>query len=175
MTPHIRHGRAGDLDALTAIYNHYIEHTHITFHVTPCRPEERRDWFSQFCANTRYPLLVLEEGDVLGYAHATRMNPREAYETSVETTIYLAPGQEGRGYGTRLYSALIKALEHADLHRAYGLIALPNAASIALHTRLGFVKVAHLHEVGRKFGRYHDVIWMERDLRQIIPTGESVE
>ncbi len=162
--PVIRRAKASDLAALTQIYNHYVEHTHITFHVKPYAVEERREWLAQFSASGRYPLLVLEAEELLGYAHATKMNPRKAYETSVETTIYLAKGGEGRGYGTLLYCALLAQLETRDVHRAYGLIALPNAASIALHEKLGFVKVAHLHEVGRKFGRYYDVIWMERAL-----------
>ncbi len=162
--PVIRHARASDLAALTHIYNHYVEHTHITFHVKPYAPDERREWLAQFSPSGRYPLLVLEAEGLLGYAHATRMNPRKAYATSVETTIYLAKGGEGHGHGTLLYSALLAHLETRDVHRAYGLIALPNAASIALHQKLGFEKVAHLHEVGRKFGRYHDVVWMERAL-----------
>ncbi len=163
-SPAIRHAKTDDLAALTHIYNHYVEHTHITFHVKPYTVEERREWLAQFSASGRYPLLVLEDKSLLGYAHATRINPRKAYETSVETTIYLAKGAEGRGYGKLLYRSLLAHLEDQDLHRAYGLIALPNAASIALHEKLGFAKVAHLHETGRKFGRFYDVIWMERAL-----------
>ncbi len=163
-TPRIRHAQERDIPALNDIYNHYIKYTHITFHVEPCNVEERLEWFAQFSKNSRYPLLVLEKETLLGYAHATPMNPRKAYETSVETTIYLTPENGGRGHGTLLYSALLAYLEDQDLHRAYGLISLPNAASIALHEKLGFVKVSHLHEVGRKFGRFHDVIWMEKAL-----------
>jgi len=164
LPPLIRDARVDDIPALTDIYNHYVEHTHITFHVTPYASDERREWFEMFSPNSRYPLLVLEEGELLGYAHATKMNPRKAYETSVETTIYMAKGCEGRGLGTLLLSALLAQLEEQDLHRAYALISLPNPASIVLHEKLGFVKVSHLHEVGRKFGRFYDVIWMERAL-----------
>lgn len=161
--PLIRHGVAADLPAITDIYNHYVLNTHITFDVEPYHWQDRQDWFARFGQNSRYPLLVLAGPDgLIGYAHSVPLKERAAYDSSVETTIYLKPGAEGHGQGRLLYSALLQALAGQDIHKAYGLIALPNAGSLALHEKLGFVKVGLLSEVGRKFGRYYDVQWVER-------------
>jgi phosphinothricin acetyltransferase len=91
---------------------------------------------------------------------------KPAYDTSVEVTIYLAPDAGGCGVGTRLYKALFEALADEDLHRAYAGIAQPerNEASVRLHERFGFRHVGTYREVGRKFGRYWDVAWYEKEL-----------
>jgi len=86
------------------------------------------------------------------------------YDTSIETSVYLVPESVGRGAGSRLYEELFKALEGEAVHRAYAGIALPNPASIALHERFGFKRVAHFTEQGRKFERYWDVAWYEKPL-----------
>jgi phosphinothricin acetyltransferase len=101
---------------------------------------------------------------VIGYACSSQFRTKPAYETSVETSIYLAPDAVGRGAGSRLYEYLFKALEDEDVHRAYAGIALPNPASIGLHERFGFKRVGHFTEQGRKFGRYWDVAWYEKSL-----------
>ncbi len=151
-----------DLPALVEIYNHYVATTHYTFDVEPFTVERRRPWFAQF-DGARYRCLVATENDhAVGYAASMALKEKRAYQTSVEVSIYLAPGQGGRGLGRRLYSALFDALEAQDVHRAYGLIAQPNPESMALHARFGFEPVAHLSEVGRKFGRYWDVVWLEK-------------
>ena len=82
----------------------------------------------------------------------------------METSVYLAPGATGKGTGGTLYAELFKAIEGEDVHRAYAGIALPNPASIALHEKFGFKRVALFTEHGRKFGRYWDVAWYEKPL-----------
>jgi len=82
----------------------------------------------------------------------------------VETSVYLARGEEGRGTGTRLYAALFEALAHEDVHVALAGVALPNPASLALHHRFGFASLGVFPEVGRKLGRYWDVEWLARRL-----------
>jgi phosphinothricin acetyltransferase len=77
-------------------------------------------------------------------------------------SIYLAPGATGRGLGTALYGALLPRLDREDVHRALAGVTLPNPASLALHERFGFHRVAHFSENGRKLGRYWDVVWLER-------------
>jgi len=94
--------------------------------------------------------------------------PVEEPLRSVETTIYLAPGAIGRGFGSRLYGELLVALQALPIHAAMGGIALPNPASIALHEHCGFRKVGHFEQVGRKFGSWIDVGYWQRLLR----TGE---
>ena len=160
----IRNARRSDLPRLLEIYNHYIELTHITFDTEPLTLEERRRWFSAFKDAGPHVLLVAEsEGVVAGYASSRAFRARSAYARSVETSVYLAAEATGVGLGTTLYNGLLKSLEaEQSVHRAYGGIAIPNRASIALHERLGFKQVARFSEVGYKFDRYWDVVWFER-------------
>lgn len=159
----IRTGEESDLPELTAIYNHYVTSTPITFDLTPSTVEERRTWFDAHPPTGPHRLLVAEEaGTILGYATSSRFRPKPAYLPSVETSVYLSPDAVGRGVGSRLYEALFAALATEDVHRAYAGIALPNAASERLHLRFGFTPVGTFREVGRKFGRYWDVLWLER-------------
>jgi phosphinothricin acetyltransferase len=154
-----------DLEALNAIYNRYVLETHYTFDLEPMTSAERREWFTHYDGVGRYRLLVAAiEDAVVGYASSGRWRTRPAYNTSVETSIYLAADAVGRGIGSRLYEALFHELEGEDVHRAYAGIGLPNPASIALHERFGFKRVAHFTEQGRKFGRYWDVAWFEKPL-----------
>ena len=116
-------------------------------------------------ARPTYGWLAEEGGEVAGYATSSPFHERAAYSTAVATSIYLANSATGHGLGTYLYTSLLKKLEsEAGLHRAYGGIALPNPKSVALHQRLGFKKVARYSEVGFKFGKYWDVVWLERPL-----------
>ena len=161
----IRTARDGDIPALAAIYDHYIEHTPITFDLERFGTSGRRAWFEAFAARGRHRLLVAEAaGEVSGYACSHTFRPKGAYQTSVETSVYLAPDALGRGLGTRLYAALFEALAAEDVHRAFAGITLPNDASVALHQRFGFEHAGTFHEVGRKFDRYWDVAWYAKTL-----------
>ncbi|MEK7794524.1 MAG: N-acetyltransferase family protein, partial [Candidatus Hydrogenedentota bacterium] len=101
---------------------------------------------------------------VTGYAYTSQFRSKAAYDTTVEMTIYLAPEAVGRGIGSVLYATLFDALRDEDVHLAVAGITLPNEASIALHKKFGFEDVGVYHEVGRKFGKYWDVVWMEKRL-----------
>ena len=103
-------------------------------------------------------------GQVLGYATSSQFNPRPAYSTSVEVSVYVAPEAYGRGIGTLLYEHLFEALKGQDLHRAYAGVTVPNDASVRLHQRFGFELAGTYREAGRKFGRYHDVQRYEKAL-----------
>ena len=166
MSFHIRTAVSDDLNALVQIYNHYVVETHITFDTEPFAVNERIQWFNQFGETGRYRLLVAEaDNDILGYASSTTFKPRAAYNRSVETTIYLDPGRTGEGIGFQLYGELIDQLvAEESVHRAYGGVALPNDASVALHRKLGFERVGSYHEVGFKFDRYWSVDWFEKDV-----------
>jgi phosphinothricin acetyltransferase len=165
----IRRAREGDVPALLDIYNYYVANTHITFDLEPRTLAERIVWFSQFAASGRYQCFVAEEGGrVVGWASSSRFKERAAYDSSVETSVYLAPKETGRGIGRPLYEALFAALADEDVHRAYGAIATPNETSIALHAKLGFLRAAVYHEVGRKFGRFWDVEVYERAMGKTL-------
>jgi len=161
----VRAATLDDLSALNDIYNQYVAETHYTFDVEPMSAEARQEWFAHYSSAGRHRVLVaVSEDRVVGYATSSRFRSKPAYETSIETSVYLAPESVGRGAGSRLYEGLFKALEDEDVHRAYAGIALPNPASIALHERFGFKRVAHFTEQGRKFDRYWDVAWYEKPL-----------
>jgi phosphinothricin acetyltransferase len=161
----VRPATEHDLDAINQIYNHYVAGAHYTFDLEPMSSEARREWFSHYGRTGRHRVLVaMIEDRVIGYATSSRFKERRAYETSVETSIYVAPEAIGRGAGLRLYEELFRSLEAEDVHRAYAGIALPNPPSVALHERFGFKQVAHFTEQGRKFGRYWDVAWFEKAL-----------
>ena len=161
----VRPGREGDLEALNDVYNHYVTEAHVTFDLEPVTSEWRREWFTHHAATGPHRLFVAMDGDrVVGFASSSRFRPKPGYDTSVETSVYVAPDATGKGAGSRLYTELFRALEGEDLHRAYAGITLPNPASIALHERFGFRRVAHFTEQGRKFGRYWDVAWFEKPL-----------
>ena len=100
----------------------------------------------------------------MGYASATKWKGRSAYRFSVETTIYLAPHSVGKRIGTELYRHLLDQLRDLGLHTAIGGVALPNPASVALHEKCGFRKVAHFGEVGFKFGKWIDVAYWQVSL-----------
>jgi phosphinothricin acetyltransferase len=162
----LRPASLDDLPRLTEIYNHYVVTTPITFDVEPYTVERRMTWFQQFGTSGRHRLLVAEaEGLVIGYAGSTRFRPKPAYDTTVETTIYLSNEAAGKGVGTRLYGALFDSLCNEDIHRIVAGYTVPNPASKALHERFGFQLVGIFRENGRKFGKYWDVAWSERPLR----------
>jgi len=163
----VRPGVEEDLDALTDLYNHYVRETPITFDTATFTPEERRSWLLSHPEDGPHRLMVATDADtqeILGYATSSPYRTKPAYGTSVEVTVYVAPDAGRRGIGTLLYKALFEALADEDLHRAYAGIAQPNEASTRLHERFGFRYVGTYREVGRKFGRYWDVAWYEKEL-----------
>ena len=165
MSVTIRPASIDDLPALAEIYNHYVVNTIVSFDLEPVTLEERREWFQQFAADGPHRLFVAEEaGKVVGYSGSFRFRTRKAYDTTIETTVYCAPEAVGRGIGRLLYDAFFDALRDENLHVAIAAIAVPNPASIALHERFGFTFAGQLHDVGRKFDRYWDVVWYEKRL-----------
>ena len=161
----IRPAAAGDLPALTDIYNHYIVNTPITFDLQPFSVDDRRDWFLKH-AGGRHRLVVAADGlgQPMGYASSSQFRPKAAYDTTVESSIYCRADVVGRGVGTTLYRALFETLKGEDINRIVAGVTLPNPASLALHERCGFRQVGAFSSVGRKFDQYWDVAWLERPL-----------
>lgn len=161
--PMIRPATPDDAAAIVEIYNHYVATTVISFEERPVTVEEMAGRIREVTA--ALPWLVHEaDGRVIGYAYATRWRVRSAYRFAAETSVYLAPGQGGKGVGSALYTRLLEELRAREIHMAIGGIAQPNPASVALHERLGFEKVAHFKQVGRKFDRWIDMGYWELQL-----------
>jgi L-amino acid N-acyltransferase YncA len=160
----IRNVKTDDAEAIAGIYNPYILNSVITFEEVPVTVEEiARRIETEISAG--YPYLVLEgEQKVVGYAYAGVWRTRAAYRNTVESTVYLEQGLNGKGLGTLLYQALIEELRKKEIHVVLGGITLPNPASVALHEKMGFTKVAHFKEVGYKFGRWLDVGFWQLNL-----------
>jgi phosphinothricin acetyltransferase len=164
-TYEIRPASDDDVASLNSIYNHYVEHSHVTFDTKPVSEHARRDWLAEH-RDFRYRVLVAcSTSELLGFASSGRYRPRPGYNTTVETSVYVVPEFGARGIGRALYSALFGALADEDVHRAVAAITQPNEASVGLHLRFGFRLVGRFTEQGRKFDRYWDVDWYERELR----------
>jgi phosphinothricin acetyltransferase len=160
----IRDAAAPDAAAMASIYNHYVLNSTITFEEQAISAEEMTARIAE--VNTAgLPWLVAEHaGRIVGYAYASKWKGRCAYRFSVETTVYLEQNATGHGIGTKLYAALFERLRQAGMHAAIGGVALPNAASVALHEKCGMRKVAQFEQVGFKFNRWIDVGYWQRVL-----------
>src|SRR5262249_47842722 len=140
------------------IYNHYVIHTPINFDIEPRTLAQRQEWLDQFKSTGRHQCFVaVRNRKPIGYARSARVQEKAADETTIQESIYVGQGEGGKGLGRLLYRTLFDALRVEDIHRAYGGITLPNAASVAIHRAMGFEHVGTYHEVGRKFGKYWDV------------------
>lgn len=156
----IRNALKSDADAICRIYNHYVLNTVITFEEEPLTPAEIVARIEEY--SLELPWLVYEdENGVLGYAYASKWKGRSAYRYSVESSVYLDLSVTGRGLGSCLYEALLFHLRDCSVHVVIGGITLPNQASVALHEKFGFEKIAHFKEVGWKFGDWLDVGYWE--------------
>lgn len=157
----IRPATPEDAHAICDIYNYYVLYTHFNFEEEAVGIEEMKQRIA--AVTQKLPWLVFElEGTIAGYAYASEWKSRRSYRFSAESTIYLRHGLTGGGIGTQLYAALFNALAGTQIHAVMGGVAQPNDASVALHEKFGFVKVAHFKEVGYKFDRWIDVAYWEK-------------
>lgn len=162
----IREATEGDAAALADIYNHYILNTDVTFEETALTTDEFAQRIEKVQSSGYSWLMAEDSGRAIGYAYATKWHERAAYRHTVEVSVYLAPDCAGQGWGTRLYEALFAGLRQTPVHIAIGGIALPNAASVAIHEKFGMEKVAHFHQVGWKFGQWIDVGYWQVQLSE---------
>jgi phosphinothricin acetyltransferase len=154
-----------DMDAVAAIYGHHVRHGSASFETEPPALAEMQ----RRCAALRdqgYPYLVAEQdGGVVGYAYASAYRPRAAYRDTVENSVYLRPDAIGRGAGSLLLAALIKACEAAGFRQMIAVVGdSGNAPSVRLHQRHGFRLVGTLQSVGFKHGRWLDTVLLQRAL-----------
>jgi len=150
-----------DAPAIARIYQPYVTNTTISFEIEPPSVDEITARIEKILA--RHSWLVYEsEGTLLGYAYTSTFRERPAYQSTVESTIYLDQAAIGHGIGRVLYQALLDEAATKGYREALGVIALPNELSIKLHEKLSFRKVAHLEKIGHKFDQWIDVsIWQK--------------
>jgi len=172
----IRPATRADLARLTEIYNYYVVNTPITFDLEPLTVEAREPWFEEHSARGPHRVMVaVEDGMVIGYASTGRFRVKRAYDTTAESSIYCAPEATGRGIGTKLYAALFEAIAGENVHRIVAGYVPPNPGSEKLHAQFGFRPVGRFTEQGYKFGRYWDVVWLERPLKLEARLVEQIE
>ena len=167
----VRPSRDNDVDAMLAIYRHHIRRGIEPDVIDNSAPEpddlrERR----KNMRNRRLPHVVATSGDtIVGYAYAVLFRKRPAYRYTAKHSIYVHHEHQGRGIGGILLQALIDACAAAGYRQMIGYIDADNAASLALHERFGFVKVAHLPAVAWRYGRWSDSVMMQR----VLGSGSS--
>ena len=161
----LRTAEAEDLPAIQAIYAHHVTHGLGSFEETPPSLEETtRRWRSIIEAGL--PYIVCSAGDaIVGFAYAGPYRPRPAYRYSVEDSVYVAPGSDRHGYGRQLVAALVERCTALGYRQMLAVIGdRDNHGSIGLHRSLGFREVGHMPSIGFKFGRWVDVVIMQRAL-----------
>jgi L-amino acid N-acyltransferase YncA len=150
-----------DAEAIAEIYNHYITNTIITFEETEISPVDILNRIKRV-KETGFPWFVAEEnGKVIGYTYASQWKDRSAYKYTAEVSVYIQKDLKSKGWGTKLYEKLFESLRVRGFHVAIGGLAMPNPGSKALHEKFGMRQVAHFREVGFKFGRRLDVIYLQ--------------
>lgn len=171
----IRAAHAGDIPGILAIYNDAVANTTAIWNDTPVDLENRRAWLGEK-QRSGYPVLVAAAGDgaVLGYAAFGNWRPWDGYRHTVEHSVYVRQDARGRGVGKALMVQLIHCAETMGKHVMVAGIDAQNEASIRLHTQLGFEEAGLLREVGTKFGRWLDLVFMQLTLRGPgLPSGTA--
>lgn len=156
----IRPASTVDVEAITAIYNHAVETTTASFDLMPRTVEDRTRWLESRIP--RHPVLVaVENGMVMGWGALSPYSERPAYDATVEISIYVHAGHQQRGVGRMLTCALLDLAPTLGLHVILARICTENIGSISMVRSLGFTEAGTMHEVGRKFDRWLDVVTWE--------------
>jgi phosphinothricin acetyltransferase len=159
---HIRTARLTDAEAIRGIYNRAIG-TIATFDLELRTLEEQQQWLAQ--RSGAHVVLVADDGGILaGFASLSPYRDRPAYRTTVENSVYVDESHQGKGIGRMLMTELIDTARDHGFHSMIARIVSSNDASIALHRRVGFETVGVEKEVGRKLGKWLDVVVMQRML-----------
>ena len=159
----IRPATESDLAEILRIYNYAIEHTTAVFEYRPHTLEMRREWLRAKHVASLPVIVAAEDGAVRGFATYGPFRAWPAYKYSVEHSVYVDPAVHRRGIGTALVHAILDEARARDLHVIMAGITSDNGISLRLHERLGFKEVAHIPEVGFKFGR-----WLDLKLLQLV-------
>ena len=161
----VRAAAQGDLAAIQANYAHHVLRGLATFEEMPPDVEEMRRRHADVTARGLPYLVAVERGEVLGYGYCAPYRARSAYRYALEDSIYIKDGHLGKGIGTQLLTQLLRICEGLGYRQVIAVIGdSANAGSIALHARLGFVRVGTLRSTGYKLGRWVDSVLMQRPL-----------
>lgn len=153
-----------DAEAIRVIYNREVTDGVNTFDITPRTLEDQIAWIDEHSGSHPAVVAVDDEGAVLGFGSLSVFRPRPAYTTTVENTIYVAPAHQGMGVGKAMLEELVRLAEAHGFHSMIARIVGHNEASIGVHRACGFELVGTEKEVGRKLGRWLDVVEMQRML-----------
>lgn len=164
----VRPARDGDADDIRSVYAHFVTDTFVSFEeVVPTRDEMLR----RMTSRPRLPWLVAaDDGEVVGFAYASRHRERAAYRWSVECSVYLMQAYQGQGIARLLYERLNADLRSLGYVRAFAGITLPNPASVRMHEALGYRPLGVFESVGFKLGTWRDVGWWSLPLAQPPPS-----
>jgi phosphinothricin acetyltransferase len=161
----LRDATTADLPAIRDIYNYYVAHSTCTYALEPETLAEREQWFAAHSPE-RYPVVVVEvDGRVVAWGSLSKFHARAGYAPCVEASVYIAHDHHRRGLGRMILSHLVDRARAAGYHTVIGGASADQTASIALQEGLGFEKVGQLKEVGQKFGRRLDVVYLQKMLR----------
>lgn len=160
--------KISDAPDIHRIYAPYITKTPITFETVVPSVNEIADRIEKVME--RYPWIVaIDNNRIIGYAYATQIRTRAAYDWSVETAVYIQEDYTGKGAGTQLYQKLLSVLRQQNYTNASGGVALPNEASVKLHEKLGFSHIGTFKKIGYKFDQWWDVGWWQKELSSSAP------
>ena len=163
--PRLRRARGDDIEAILAIYNASVAVDTASWDSAPQTLAERQAWFEERAAAGHAVLVAVDDADtVLGWGSWGPFRAKHGYRLTMEHTLYVAEGARGTGLGRLLLQGLIDTASHAGVHVLVGALTQENTASLALHERLGFVEVGRLPQVGAKFGRWLDLVLVQRIL-----------
>ncbi|MDX1947951.1 MAG: GNAT family N-acetyltransferase [Pirellulaceae bacterium] len=157
----LRLANEADLAAINDLYNYYVPRSTCTYQLEPEPLSGRIAWFREHPPE-KYPVIVAEEGgEVIGWGSLSKFRERAAYDPTVEASVYIRHDQHRRGIGRAILLDLISRARAGGFHSLIGGASADQTASIALQESLGFVRIAHLKEVGYKFGRWLDVVYLQ--------------
>jgi L-amino acid N-acyltransferase YncA len=160
----VRPACRGDCPAILAIYNDAVLNTTATYDLEPRTLEHREAWFDDHVRQDLAVYVAEEAGCVVGWGSLSRYHDRYGYRFTCENSVYVAASHRGRGFGALLLGPLVEAARVRGLHTLIAAIDASNEASLRLHARFGFEKVGHFKEVGHKFGRWLDVVYLQKTL-----------
>ncbi len=170
-TGQIRVASRQDAEGILAIYAPIVSETSISFELEPPRVEEMQRRIETTLA--KLPWLVCEaDGQIMGYAYASRHRERAAYQWSVDVSVYVAEAARGQGLGRKLYAPLLGILEDLGYCSALAGIALPNPASVGLHEAMAFKPIGIYRNIGYKLGAWRDVGWWQKQLMEYADSPE---